>query len=260
MNFETIHLEKKNDVLWVWLNRENKVSTINLKMMKELIGLADWLREESEIKFVVFTNKGKLFSAGFDLYNFNEEIENKDEAPQFIRSMSIIGQELMRKLENLEQISIAALRGSAYGGGVAIAMTTDFRLMADGTVFNLPETNVGLFLNWGCTPRLVKAVGALKAKEIIMLCEDITSDECSHLGLVNKVVSTEKLDNEVDQLIEKIRGKGYYSIRMTKKLVNASIMANVGDVFINEPELAERVITSGETKEKVDKFMKRAQK
>lgn len=253
--FKTLRLELDEDVLTVTFDREHKANAMNSLMVRELIQLADWLRESTEeIKFVIFTNRGKTFSAGADLLELYDGLESGSFQNESTRVYQLYGQEMMSKLENLEQITIAALNGSAYGGGVVVALTSDFRLMTESSVFNLPETNVGMFLTWGCTPRLVKAVGTVKAKELIMLAEDLTAEECYRIGLINKVVPKDQLVDETNQLIHNLRRKGQQAIRLTKKLVNASFPANIGDVYINEPELFEKVIASGEIKEKIQPF------
>lgn len=252
--YETFELEQTEDVLTVLLNREKNLNAMNVKMIKELIHLCDWLREERTIHYVVFTNKGRIFSAGADVFEMVGNIEDEDYMNEEIRRMQIVGQEMIRKLESLEQITIAAIRGSAYGGAVAIALTTDFRLLTENSVFNLPETNIGLFLTWGCTPRLVKTVGALKAKEMIMLCEDVSAEECVQLGLINKIVTNDTMKQEVEAIIAKVRTKGSHSIRMTKKMINASMATNFGEIVMTENELVEKVVLSGETKRKVQEF------
>lgn len=255
LKLTTLDLKMNEDVLTVTLDREEKHNAFNLQMIKDLISLADWLRENTEIKFVVFKSKGKFFSVGADLFELENNFNNESDSSGLLRRMQIMGQEMVRKLETLEQITISAVHGSAYGAGVVLPLTTDFRYMTESSVFNIPETNVGVFLTWGCTPRLVKAVGAVKAKEIIMLCEDIPAKECLEIGLINKIfASEEEMNSEIQNVIEKIRNKGQLSIRITKKLVNASVAPNFGDIFISEPELVERVASSGETEEKIRQF------
>lgn len=254
--YQTLDLKRENDVLEVILNHKNGANTVSITMLKELIQLADWLRDEKGINYVIFTNTGRFFSVGADLVELVNDFTQAEAQSENIRRMQIVGQEMMRKLESLEQITFAAIQGSAYGAGVAIAMTTDFRFMTESSVFNLPETNVGLFLTWGCTPRLVKSVGAVKAKELIMLCEDVSAEECLQLGLINKVVRKEEMKDVVFQTIEKLRRKGPLSIRLTKKLVNASVAPNFGDILINETELVERVAISGEPAAKMNEFLK----
>ncbi|REB08763.1 enoyl-CoA hydratase/isomerase family protein [Sporosarcina sp. BI001-red] len=252
--YETMELEQVEDVLTVTLNRKNNLNAMNLTMIKELIQLCDWLREERSVQYVVFTNQGRIFSAGADVFEMFEGMDDEDFKNEELRRMQLVGQEMIRKLESLEQITVAAINGSAYGGAVAIALTADFRLLTENSVLNLPETNIGLFLTWGCTPRLVKTVGALKAKEMIMLCEDISAEESVQWGLVNKVVAKEQLKQEVDSIIAKLRTKGSHSIRLTKKMINASAAPNFGEIVMTENELVEKVIVAGETKRKLEEF------
>lgn len=256
-NYETLKLKKDNDVLTVTLDRGESANAVNTLMIRELIQLADWLREQPTVKFVVFTNEGKIFSAGADLYELYDDLPEVERSSDKLRSMQILGQEMMRKLESIEQVTIGALRGSAYGAGIAILMTTDFRVMQDTAILNLPETNVGIFLTWGCTPRLVKEVGALRAKELIMLCEDVTAEEAKAIGFINRVAAGDEVENEIQDYIGKIRSKGNQAIRMTKKLVQAANAVNFGDIMIGETELVEKVLVSGETREKMRGFVER---
>jgi enoyl-CoA hydratase/carnithine racemase len=143
-------------------------------------------------------------------------------------------------------VTIAELDGGAYGGGMAIAMTTDFRVMAPDAVFSLPETRVGTFLTWGCTARLASAVGALRAKELIMLAEDLSAEECVASGLANAVVASGELANWTDDLIDRLRARGTAAVFLTKKLVNAATVPAGSNVQFVEPYLVTGIARSGE--------------
>lgn len=257
LNYETLRVDQQGDVLNVTLSHEKSRNAISTKMMEELIALSNWLRLEKSVHYVIFTNDGPLFSAGANVVELREQLQDKQSWSEEFRRMQVTGQEMIQKLEQIEQITIAALRGSAYGGAVAIALMMDFRIMSENTVMNLPETAIGLFLTWGSTPRLVKAIGALKAKEMIMLGEDYSAEQCVTMNLANEVVAPADMDYTVASIIEKLRKKGQLSIRMTKKLVNAATAPNFGEITIVEPELVERIVLSGETSDKVDGFFSR---
>ncbi|MEK4228179.1 enoyl-CoA hydratase/isomerase family protein [Solibacillus sp. FSL H8-0538] len=222
-HFQTLFLEKNTDVLTVTLNCKNKAHTVNSVMIQEIIQLADLLRDTNEIKFVVFTNRGKIFSPGADFVEQLEHLHGKTPNSEQLSHMQIIGQEMMNKLERLEQITISALHGSSYGTGIAIMMTTDFRLMTECSVLNLPERDIDIFLTWSCTPKLVKEVGVVKAKELIMLGDDVSAEACYNIGFINKVVAADSMNEEVEQIIQKLRKRGNPATRNTKKLVNASV-------------------------------------
>ena len=251
-----MRLEQGGDVLSVYIDREEKANTITIELIKEMISLADWLRESEEIKYVIFTNNGRFFSAGYNLYDLYKDVKDVEDQHN-LRLMQVLGQEMINKLENLEQVTFSAIRGSAYGGGVAIALTADFRIMADHTVLGLPETNIGMFLSWGCTPRLVRLVGATKAKELILFGGEITAEESCRLGIVNKVCPVNEVDSEVHQMISKLRTKGQQAISITKKLINASVSPNFGDILLTEPDLTKPIVYAGEITEKVEDFLAR---
>jgi len=163
----------------------------------------------------------------------------------------------MRALESLEQVTVAALKGVVIGAGMAAAMACDFRIMAEDSYFNVPETIIGTYFTWGCTPRLVRMVGASKAMEIIMLCEPISAQEAYRLGLANRVVPAASLMEATHEFIAKIAAKSPTSIRLTKKIAIGSSLREFGNTFMIEPELMQILALNGETVEGVEAFFQK---
>ena len=93
--------------------------------------------------------QGDHFTAGIDLADFKAE----EFTPEAARYGQLAGHELMRSLESVEQITIAALKGAVIGAGMAVAMACDFRIMAEDSYYGVPETMIGVYFTWGCTPR-----------------------------------------------------------------------------------------------------------
>ena len=93
--------------------------------------------------------------------------------------------------------------------------------MADTAVANLPETKIGLFLTYGCTPRLTGLIGAARAKEMIMFAEDVPAARCLEWGAVTDVVPGDRVDARVGEIIELLRQRDRVALRVTKKLVRA---------------------------------------
>lgn len=245
-NYETLLLDKQDDLLTVTLNRPKSRHAVNELMMRELVRLTADLRADGDVKFVVITSTGPVFSAGADVFEMGEELNRgEDDLGRRMRELQALGQEMMAKLESMDQICVAALGGSSYGAGLAIAMAADFRVMADTAVMALPETDAGTFLTWGCTPRLTGVLGVAKAKEAIMLCEPMDAGTCADLGLVNWVVSQEQVMEKALSVVGSLRSKGPLAIRMAKKLINASI-PSAASVMVLEPELVERLAISGQ--------------
>lgn len=161
------------------------------------------------------------------------------------------------KLSGIEQISFAAMRGSAYGAGMAIAMTCDFRVMADDAVVNLPETNLSMFLTYGSTPKLAKAGGLSAAKEMILFAEDWSAQQCLAAGAVERVVAKDDVRPTIDGMIGTLRKRDWTAIRVAKQVANAAAAVQFGDMIMSEPELVAGSLTGGDIEQRLDEFLSR---
>lgn len=252
-DYRTLEVEQKDEVVTVFLNRP-KLNLFNAEMMEELIHLWHSMRTNRDARFVILGARGGNFSGGADLKEIEKGISQGNWVPENARYQQLAGHELMRSLECLEQITVAALQGAVIGAGMAIAMACDFRIMAEGSYFSVPETNVGTYFTWGCTPRLVRMVGASKAMEIIMTCDPIPAQEAYRLGLANRVVPVESLMEETRAFVAKIASRSPTAVRMTKKIALGASMQGFGNMFICEPELMQGLVYTGETEEGITAF------
>lgn len=251
-NFETLLIEQTGETVTVTLNRP-KLNLFNQKMVEELIQVWHSLRNNPTARFVILTAQGNHFSAGADL----NEIGQGELSAEDARRMQLAGHELMRSLESVEQVTVAALQGIVCGAGMAVAQACDFRIMAEDSYYVVPETNVGTYYTWGCTPRLVRMVGASKAMEIIMTCDPIPAKEAFRLNLANKVVPSNIVMETTQEFIAKIASKSPTCIRLTKKIALGASMEGFGNMFICEPELMQEVVYTGETQEGIGAFIEK---
>ncbi|MBM4761434.1 enoyl-CoA hydratase/isomerase family protein [Bacillus sp. B15-48] len=255
--FETLLIEKNNNTLTITLNRPEKANAISPEMMDELLEIISDLRYNSEIKFVVFKGAGKHFSGGADLSKLMEQFEAGSYTTAAARLIQSKGLEITNKLEELEQVTIVAIDGSCIGGGLALALACDFRIMTEQATISIPEVERGMFFTWGSTPRLINIVGVAKAKELIMLCDTINSEEAVRMNLVTKVTPKNQLMDEVDKIINKLDSSPFMPIRLTKKIANAASIGLMKNVMIYDTELFEQSILSGEPIDEMKKFVNR---
>ncbi len=254
--YETLRVEQSGEIMTVALARP-KLNLFNMKMLEEMIEVWHSLRTNRTARFVILTAQGDHFSAGADL----KEISESEVTAEDARFQQLLGHELMRSLENLEQVTVASLRGIVCGAGMAVAQACDFRIMTEDSYYVVPETFVGTYYTWGCTPRLVRMVGASKAMEIIMTCDPIPAQEAYRLNLANRVVPNDSLDEETQAFVAKIASKSPVCVRITKKIALGASMEGFGNMFVCEPELMQGVVYTGETREGISAFLeKRAPK
>ena len=251
--YQTLELELAEEVATVSLNRP-PLNLFNGRMLEELIDVWHSFRKNPQVHFVILTAKGDQFSGGADLKEIRELIKSGNFSAEGARSQQLAGHELMRSLESLEQVTVAALRGAVVGAGMAAAMACDFRIMSEDAFFSVPETMVGVYFTWGCTPRLVRMVGASKAMEIVMTCDPIPAAEAYRLGLANKVVPKDRLMDSAREFIAKISSRGPTAVRITKKIALGASMPGFGNMFVCEPELMPGMMSSGETEEGIEAF------
>ncbi len=240
MAYETLLVEKKDGIALVTFNRPDKLNTLSTRLFLDLRDLMAEFRYDLETRVIIFTGAGRAFSAGFDLRvdALTQHMSQKEMPNERIWQLFFL--DLMSDIENLEQVTIAAINGPAMGGGLCIAMNCDFRIMADNARLGVPEIGLGVFLSWGSTPRLVALLGPSRAKEFIMTCDPVNADEAFRIGMVNKVVSPEKLIPASYELADKIMRRGPLAIRICKKQVNAASVARMSDLYLFESELWER--------------------
>ncbi len=251
-NYETLKYEQSGEVVTVSLN----VPPLNLfgnKMMEEMIDCWHSLRNNFSARFLILTAEGDHFSAGVDI----NELGTGEITPQDARQQQLNGHELMRSLESLEQITVCAMKGVVCGAGMAVAQACDFRIMTEDSYYLVPETNVGTYYTWGCTPRLVRLVGASKAMEIVMTCEPVSAQEAYRLNLANKVVPNDSLMEATHEFVSKIASKSPTCIRITKKIALGASMEGLGNMFICEPELIQGVVYSGDIQEGMRSFLEK---
>lgn len=138
--WERFSLGLTDDILTLTFNRPETRNSIDTVLMEELIELSRSLRFMDDVRYVVFDHEGPVFSSGADVKEAVTSLgSDQDGRDRGVLRQQRFGQELMAGLEGIDQITIAKLRGSAYGAGVALMLTADFRIMANEAVLNLPE-------------------------------------------------------------------------------------------------------------------------
>ncbi len=199
----------------VTINRPDKLNAMNTEVAKELISTFELIGYDDNIKVVILTGEGqKAFSAGADI-SYMSRI-SPDESVLYAKT----GQLVTATLELLKQPTIAAINGFALGGGCELAMSCDIRIAADTAMLGQPEVTIGIPPGWGGTQRLMRLVGAAKAKELVYTGKMIKAEEAKEIGLVNQVVPLESLQEEVLKMAQRIAKNSAMGVQMSKVAIN----------------------------------------
>ncbi|MTH53346.1 enoyl-CoA hydratase [Bacillus mangrovi] len=183
-----IQYSKENGLAEVVINRPDVLNCFSYETLLELEQAVEEIRVDREIRTVMIRGAGeKAFSAGADL---KERKTLTDE--QVKRNLFKMG-EVFTKIELLPQPVIAAINGFAFGGGLELALTCDFRIMADHTQIGLTETGLGIIPGAGGTQRLPRLIGTSRALELIVKAKKLTAEEALTYGIINAAVPSAEL-------------------------------------------------------------------
>jgi enoyl-CoA hydratase/carnithine racemase len=197
----TILYERNEHVLTLTLNRPEKLNCINWAMMGELETVVSTAETEESFRLVILRGAGeRAFSTGGDLKEF-PTLSPADTA-RWIRT----GQRLFNRIESLATCTVAVLDGYAFGGGLELAIACDLRIATPQTVLCTPELQHGWPPGWGALTRLSRIVGESKAKELVLLCDRIQADEALRIGLVNRIVDRDEIEEYLAGLGEQMAG------------------------------------------------------
>jgi len=203
----------------VTLARPERRNALSAELMREMTGCAQELAARRGLDVIVVTGEAGVFSAGADLKDPSRWAGGAPLLEQ--REIAGLGQRMARAWEELPQITIAAIEGYAVGGGLALAVALDWRVMARDAFVALPEISLGIPLTWGTLPRLVNLVGPARAKRLAILGERIGAEQALAMGLVDELCDKGRTMESAMRLAAAVLEKPKHSVLMTKETVNA---------------------------------------
>ncbi|MGE0867146.1 MAG: enoyl-CoA hydratase/isomerase family protein [Kofleriaceae bacterium] len=207
-------VEYRGSTAWVTLNRPDVRNALSRDLNLRLRELAVTLGARQDLRTVVLTGAGeKAFCAGADLKE-RRGVPAAESAPYI---NAIAG--AVNAWGELRKLTIAAMNGSAYGGGLELALACDLRILADGTELGLTEVRLGIMPGAGGTVRLSRLVGEARAKELILLGRRISAARALEIGLVNQVVSRAGLAAAIDAIVAEADGCAPLSISSAKSAI-----------------------------------------
>jgi enoyl-CoA hydratase/carnithine racemase len=131
-------------------------------------------------------------------------------------------------LEAMRAVSVARIQGWCVGGGLVLAAACDMRVATETARFSIPEVDLGIPLAWGGIPRLVREIGPALTRELVITCREFSAAEARDSGFLNRVVAEDRLDEEVETLVQQVASKPAYPVAATKAHVAAVTAQMVG--------------------------------
>lgn len=181
----TVGLDISGPFAVITLDRQAKLNALSFAVLKELDTRLDEVAGSSVRALIVTGAGNKAFCAGADI----EELRHRQLMEQ--KRGAEFGQAVFEKIARLPVISIAAINGYAFGGGLELALACTLRVVSADAKMGLPEIRLGLIPGYGGTQRLPRLIGEARALDIILTGRTIDAAEAERIGLANRLADTD---------------------------------------------------------------------
>ena len=252
MSFETILIEKREKIGIIILNRPQKFNTFSTQLAEELNRALLELDEDEAVRVVIIKGAGKVFSTGIDMSEF------QGKSPlEYHRWLTPMNQ-MHLTIASMGKPVIAMVHGYAVANGAGLVAAADFAIMAEDAKLGTTAINVGLLCTGPIIP-MSYGLGKKKTLEMLLSGDMIDAKEAERLGLVNKVVPAEKLEEETFAFAQKLISKSPVALRVGKNFYYQMIDLPFRQRFVLNGEIMTRLATTEDAHEGIHAFMEKRQ-
>ena len=238
--YKTLKIDEREEgISIITLNRPERLNAINFELIEEFLDYLDYLENNYDIHVVILTGEGRAFSAGLDLKDMgslnSNELYKTDPRFRYLKTEDPIKvtfmlqrriTQIMIKLRKIPQPVIAAIKGPAYGGGLALSLAADIRIAGESSIFCNAFIKIGVSgADCGSTYWLPRIIGFSDAAEIIYTGKDVDAKEAERIRLVSRVVPDNAILDEALKIANNMLNKSVLGLRLTKEALNINIDA-----------------------------------
>lgn len=215
-NFQNIIYEQDaRGIVRITLNRPDKLNALSPDLVKELNQAVAQVAEDDSAKLLIVTGSGRAWSAGVDLEALNSSIKGGQfEADQILAD----GKEFIERLQAMPKVAIAMVNGFCFTGALEFMMAFDLIYAAEEAKIGDTHSKWGIAPKWGMSQRLAQLVGVLKAHEMSFTAQAVSGKEAAQIGLVNRAVPLEQLEDLVMKIAGQILDNSLQTVGAMKEL------------------------------------------
>jgi enoyl-CoA hydratase/carnithine racemase len=248
--WQFIQLDKADRIATLTLSRP-PVNALSQEMIKELTQAAQTLAAADEISVIVVRSDQRHFCAGADLK------ERQSVASDQVGSVVAAIRDCFQSIAELPQPTIAAVNGSATGGGAELALACDLRIMGDDVRFGFAETSLGIIPGAGGTQRLPRLIGLSRAKELILSARMIDAEECLKIGLAERVVPAARLHDAASSFAGELARNAPLALRAAKAAMRKGMELPLVEALDVEARAYAQTIPTRDRAEGIKAFLKK---
>ena len=216
MGNDAIILERSEGILQITLNRPHVLNALSMEMIEGLRTIMEDAKEDDEVKVLIITGAGDAFSSGADLTDVQASCG-------FVKEGCPKAQKLVLSILDLEKPVIAAVNGYATAGGCELALACDIRIASETAKFGELFIRIGLIPGMIGVYLLPRLIGVARAKEFIFTGDIIDAEEAYRIGMVNRIVPVERLQDEAMEMAAKLAKGPLKAIGKAKSAIHRGL-------------------------------------
>ena len=254
MASEKMLSKKEHGVGWMILNNPERHNAISLEMWDAALEIMQDFRADPSVRAMVLTGAGgKAFASGADISKFKDERQEAEAVAHYQATT----QKAYDAILGMPIPTIAMIRGYCIGGGTALAVCCDIRICTENAKFGVPAAKLGLGYGMNRAKPLVDLVGPAYAKEMFFTGRQFSAQEAEKMGLVNRVVPNDKLEEAIEEITRTIAENAPLTVKCAKLVVGEVVKdADKRDVAATERAVA-ACFASADYKEGQAAFMEK---
>ncbi|HEV2131586.1 MAG TPA: enoyl-CoA hydratase-related protein [Longimicrobiaceae bacterium] len=250
-------LRVEEGVVWVTLNRPERLNAFAGAMRDELHDALVKAGERADVRVVVITGAGKGFCTGADVEVMADLLQRGDE--ETFAGYVEAGMRVIRKLRSIRQPVIAAVNGAAAGAGASLALACDLRLASERASIGITFNRIGLHPDWGATYFLPRLVGAGRAAELVLSARMVDAREAERIGLFERVLPAESFQDEVARFARELATKPPLALAAAKQTLARSFDYDLSAVLAAEADAQLSLFRSADAREGIAAFQEKRQ-
>jgi enoyl-CoA hydratase/carnithine racemase len=232
--------EDRGAVRPIVLNRPEKRNAMNQALLLELGDALRAAGDDASVHCVVLRGEGPVFSAGVDL----GELASFAGDPSVLRPFRNVFLDCANLCEAMPKPVICQIHRACFGGALEVALGCDLRIASDDAQLGLPEVKFGIIPDVGGSSRLPAVVGLGRAKELIMTARTIDAAEAQSIGLLNRVVAPDDLEQATQALVDELLANSHVAVGRAKRVMDASARPTLAQTLELEVSVQEYCVAA----------------
>lgn len=252
--YKEILFKKENKIATITFNRPEFANAFGDYSIEEVIDAINLCGKDDDVRAVVITGAGKMFSAGGDIQKFKKNLDvNKFLEVDWVKNFG----NMTMAIRRCPKPVIAMINGSAAGGGLALALSCDFRVMTEKSKLVTAYIDLGFCGDMGVIKYMQALIGLERTSELLMLSKPLTAQKALEYGLCSRVAEVDKLEEVTMELANDLASKSPLAIAKQKSIINEFFYGELEELITREAQYMAELSRTKDHKEAVDAFLEK---